>query len=271
MTYYLFTHENLFRILSFITMLVVMGIWESAAPRRLASVSRVLRWKNNLALVVFNTLAVKIIFPLSAAGLSLQLVKHDIGLINYWHLTGFWIIAISVVILDLAIYLQHRLFHIIPLFWRFHKVHHADLDYDVTTGLRFHTVEIILSMLIKFAVIFILGIPAVAVIIFEIILNAMSMFNHSNIKLPLKLDAVLRCFLVTPDMHRIHHSVISNETNSNFGFNLPLWDRIFFTYIAQPRLGHTNMTIGLSRYRDIIQVQTIWGILILPFRQQRLL
>lgn len=242
-----------------------MVIWQLIAPRRMTMVSRVLRWRNNIVLVVLNTLIIKIVFPLSAAGLSLKLAQHGVGLINYMKISGGWVVILSIVLLDLTIYFQHRLFHIVPIFWRFHKVHHADLDYDVTTGLRFHPIEIILSMLIKFGVTFIFGIPALAVIIFEIILNATSMFNHGNIRLPLKLDGIIRYFLVTPDMHRVHHSVIPNEINSNFGFNLPWWDRLFATYMPQPKFGHLKMVIGLSDYRDIRQAQTLHGILTIPF------
>jgi sterol desaturase/sphingolipid hydroxylase (fatty acid hydroxylase superfamily) len=155
--------------------------------------------------------------------------------------------------------------HAVPTLWRLHRVHHADLDYDLTTGARFHPIEIVLSMLIKFATIVVLGPPVVAVIIFEVLLNGMAMFNHGNVRLPLGLDRVLRLLVVTPDMHRVHHSVEDNETNSNFGFNLSLWDRLFGTYIAQPREGHQGMTIGIHQYRDPRQVARLPGMLLLPF------
>jgi sterol desaturase/sphingolipid hydroxylase (fatty acid hydroxylase superfamily) len=157
------------------------------------------------------------------------------------------------------------MFHAVPLLWRIHRVHHADLDFDLTTGARFHPIEIILSMLIKFATIIVLGPPIIAVIIFEVILNTSSMFNHSNVRLPLKVDKVLRWFIVTPDMHRIHHSIEEDEANSNFGFNLPWWDRLFATYRHQPRAGHEAMVIGIHRYRDPKLVEQIPGMLVLPF------
>jgi len=164
-----------------------------------------------------------------------------------------------------VIYLQHVMVHAIPVLWRLHRVHHADLDYDVTTGARFHPIEILLSMVIKIGTIMVLGPPLVAVVIFEVILNATAMFNHSNVRLPLGLDSVLRWFLVTPDMHRVHHSVEDDETNSNFGFSLPWWDRLFGTYRDQPRAGHEGMTIGIHKLRDVRQVQWLSGMLILPF------
>jgi sterol desaturase/sphingolipid hydroxylase (fatty acid hydroxylase superfamily) len=159
-------------------------------------------------------------------------------------------VVVSVIVLDLAIYLQHVLFHAVPALWRLHRMHHADLEFDVTTGLRFHPIEILLSMMIKLAVVAALGTPAVAVLIFEVLLNATSMFSHSNVRIPLGLDRVLRWFVVTPDMHRVHHSILSRETNSNFGFNVPWWDRLFGTYRPQPAAGHETMTIGIEQFRD---------------------
>jgi sterol desaturase/sphingolipid hydroxylase (fatty acid hydroxylase superfamily) len=184
---------------------------------------------------------------------------------NHLGIDGVWAIVIAIVILDMAIYLQHVMVHAVPLLWRLHRVHHADLDYDVTTGARFHPIEIVLSMLIKFAVILLLGPPVVAVILFEVILNGMAMFNHGNIRLPLPLDRVLRMLLVTPDMHRVHHSVEDDEANSNFGFNLSIWDRLFGTYIAQPRAGHEGMTIGIHKYRDMKWCGWLPGMLSMPF------
>lgn len=173
---------------------------------------------------------------------------------------------IAVLVLDLAIYLQHVAFHFLPTLWRLHRVHHADMDFDVTTGLRFHPLEIVLSMLIKFAVVIFIGAPVLAVIVFEIVLNAAAMFNHGNVRLPKSLDRLLRWVIVTPDMHRVHHSVIVKETNSNFGFNFSWWDRLFATYRAQPKAGHEQMDIGFTQYREVKQSQGLWGMLLIPFR-----
>jgi sterol desaturase/sphingolipid hydroxylase (fatty acid hydroxylase superfamily) len=171
------------------------------------------------------------------------------GLLNVFQVPYPLAILLSVLALDLAIYLQHLMFHAVPLLWRLHRMHHADLDFDVTTGARFHPVEILLSMLIKFAVILVLGPPAVAVLVFEVLLNATAIFNHGNVRMPARVDAVLRWLVVTPDMHRVHHSANPRETNSNFGFNLPWWDRLFGTYRAQPQAGHDGMTIGIEQFR----------------------
>jgi sterol desaturase/sphingolipid hydroxylase (fatty acid hydroxylase superfamily) len=172
------------------------------------------------------------------------------GLFNLMAVPAWVGVVSSVVVLDLAIYLQHVLFHAVPVLWRLHRMHHADLEFDVSTGLRFHPLEILLSMLIKFTVIVALGAPAVAVLIFEVLLNATSMFNHGNVRIPTSLDRTLRWIVVTPDMHRVHHSILSRETNSNFGFNLPWWDRLFGTYWAQPTAGHDGMTIGIEQFRE---------------------
>ena len=197
-----------------------------------------------------DTLLVRILFPTTAVGLALLAEARGFGLFNVVALPAWVAVVASVVILDLAIYLQHVLFHAVPALWRLHRMHHADLEFDVTTGLRFHPIEILLSMLIKFAVVAALGAPALAVLIFEVLLNATSMFNHGNVRIPAGLDRVLRWLVVTPDMHRVHHSILSRETNSNFGFNLPWWDRLFGTYRAQPAAGHEAMTIGIEQFRD---------------------
>jgi len=188
------------------------------------------------------------------------------GLLNIYEIPFVLAVVISVIAMDFIIYLQHVLVHAVPALWRLHRLHHADLDYDVTTGARFHPIEIILSMLIKFATIVVLGPPVVAVVIFEVVLNAMAMFNHGNVKLPLGLDRILRMLVVTPDMHRVHHSVEDDEANSNFGFNLSIWDRLFGTYRDQPRGGHEGMTIGIHKYREPKQVAWLPGMLILPFK-----
>jgi len=241
--------ESLLRLSAFFGILVIMSIWQSLAPRRKLS-QGYRRWPANLGIVVLNSLIVRLLFPTGAAGVALWAESESFGLMNQVDQPAMVAVIIAVVLLDLAIYLQHLLFHAVPLLWRLHMVHHADIDIDVTTGLRFHPVEIILSMLIKMAVTALLGVPALAVVIFEVVLNGMAMFNHANINLPVWTDRAIRILLVTPDMHRIHHSVIRRETNSNFGFNLSIWDRIFGTYAASPEAGQATMRIGLAQYQD---------------------
>jgi len=258
-------YENPIRLGFFFGTLAVMAIWEILAPKRALTVSKALRWSNNLGLVFFNSFILRLIFPAAAVGMALFASQHGWGLFNYYQLPLAVSIVLSVVIMDFIIYLQHVLVHAVPALWRLHRVHHADLDYDVTTGARFHPIEIILSMLIKFATIVVIGAPVVAVIIFEVILNAMAMFNHGNVGLPKILDRVLRWFIVTPDMHRVHHSIEDDETNSNFGFNLSWWDRLFGTYRDQPRGGHQGMTIGIRNFRTTRQASWISGILLMPF------
>jgi len=242
--------EPAIRLSFFLGVLLVMAIWEVVVPRRRMEIPRLLRWSNNLALVVVDTLVVRVAFPVAAVGLAVLAQDNGWGLLNQFDLPGVVVFIIAILVLDLAIYLQHVLFHAVPALWRLHRMHHADLEFDVTTGLRFHPVEILLSMIIKLGVVMALGPPAVAVLVFEVVLNASSLFNHSNIRLPSRVDAVLRLFIVTPDMHRVHHSIRPSETNSNFGFNIPWWDRILGTYLAQPSAGHEEMTIGIEQFRD---------------------
>ena len=261
-------HEIGIRLGFFFGTFVLIALWEIAAPKRALTVSKAVRWLNNLGIVVLNTIILRILFPAAAVGVAAFAASQGWGLLNYYQLPLVLAIVLSVIAMDFIIYLQHVLVHAVPALWRLHRVHHADLDYDVTTGARFHPIEIILSMLIKFATIIVLGPPVVAVVIFEVILNAMAMFNHGNIHLPKGLDAVLRWLVVTPDMHRVHHSVEDNEANSNYGFNLSIWDRIFGTYIDQPRDGHQGMTIGIHKYRDPKEVDQLPGMLMLPFKGQ---
>lgn len=245
-----------------------MALWELMAPRRHLTVRKIPRWGSNLCLTLLNTVLLRLIIPLNAVATAIAAEAGGWGLLNLTTWPSWLELLIALVILDLAVFLQHVMFHFVPLFWRLHSVHHADLDIDVTTGVRFHTLEILLSALIKMAVIAVLGPSAVAVVIFEILLNATSMFNHSNIRLPGQLDQILRLILVTPDMHRVHHSVVSREMNSNFGFNLPWWDYLMRTYRSQPEAGHEQMTIGVSFLRDETQVDRLPGILALPFLNQ---
>lgn len=245
----LLANEPIIRISFFLGILLAMAAWEVAAPRRRREIPRLLRWTNNLGVVVVDTILVRFIFPIMAVGLALMAEERGWGLLNVFEAPAWIAFVVSVLALDLAIYLQHVMFHATPALWRLHRMHHADLEFDVTTGLRFHPVEILLSMGIKLAVVAVLGPPAVAVLIFEVLLNATSMFNHGNVRIPLGLDRVLRWVVVTPDMHRVHHSIQPTETNSNFGFNLPWWDRLLGTYRAQPREGHDGMTIGIEQFR----------------------
>ncbi|MBK1716098.1 fatty acid hydroxylase [Thiocystis violacea] len=243
-----------------------MALWELRSPRRALAVSKLRRWSANLGLVVLNTLLLRLAFPVAAVGLAATATSNGWGLLNQMALPAGVELVLALVALDLAIWAQHVFFHAVPALWRLHRVHHADLDYDLTTGARFHPIEILLSMLIKFAAILVLGPSVVAVILFEVILNGMAMFNHGNVGLPERLDKRLRWLLVTPDMHRVHHSVAADEANSNFGFNLSLWDRLFGTYRDQPRGGHTGMTIGIDELRDPRRVCGLPGMLLLPFR-----
>jgi len=259
-------NEPVIRMSFFFGILAVMAIWEILAPRRALTVSKSLRWGSNLGIVVLNTLILRLLFPAAAVGLALFVREQGWGIFNYVEVSYWLAVVVSFIAMDLVIYLQHVMVHAVPLFWRLHRMHHADLDFDLTTGARFHPLEIILSMLIKFATIIVLGPPIVAVIIFEVVLNVTAMFNHGNVRLPLGLDRVLRLFVVTPDMHRVHHSVEDDEANSNFGFNLPWWDRLFGTYRDQPRAGHEGMTIGIHKFREPKQVSWLHGMLLLPFK-----
>jgi sterol desaturase/sphingolipid hydroxylase (fatty acid hydroxylase superfamily) len=263
---YIVQHEAGIRLGFFLGIFVLMALLEVLAPRRVLQRSKTSRWLNNLALVVLNTLLLRLLFPLATVGMAIAAAEAGSGLFNRVEASAWLAIAASVVLLDFAIWLQHVMVHAVPLFWRLHRVHHADPDFDVTTGARFHPLEIILSMLIKFGVILLLGPPVVAVIVFEIILNGMAMFNHSNVRLPTSLDRILRPVVVTPDMHRVHHSIEHDEANSNFGFNLSWWDRLFGTYAAQPRAGHEAMHIGIDSFDEPDKVTRLDGLLLLPFR-----
>lgn len=242
-----------------------MALAETLAPKRRQHVPRLLRWSNNLALVMLDTFLLRLVFPLTAAAFAVTLQSKAIGLFNIVTVPAWLALTVSLLVLDLAIYVQHVVFHKVPLLWRLHRMHHADTEIDVTTGLRFHPLEILISMALKFAVIALLGAPPLAVLLFEIILNAAALFNHSNTRLPQSADRFLRLFIVTPDMHRVHHSDIQRETDSNYGFNLPWWDRLFGTYTAEPQNGQQGMTIGLTQFRA---EREAWldRMLTLPFR-----
>lgn len=249
MTDFMLANEQIIRVSFFIGVLLIMALWEVAAPRRQREIPRLLRWSSNLGIVIIDTLLVRLAFPIVAVGLAIMAQERGWGLFNVIEAPFWFALVVSVLALDLAIYLQHVMFHAVPALWRLHRMHHADLEFDVTTGLRFHPVEMLLSMGIKLAVVAALGPPAVAVLVFEVLLNATAMFNHSNVRIPTAIDRVLRLIVVTPDMHRVHHSIHPSETNSNFGFNSPWWDRLLGTYRAQPRDGHQAMTIGIEQFR----------------------
>jgi sterol desaturase/sphingolipid hydroxylase (fatty acid hydroxylase superfamily) len=248
--------ETRIRLGAFLGVFVAMALWEVFAPRRPLALGRSWRWSNNLGVTALNAVLLRILLPGAAVAVAAAGELEHWGLFNNLppaierHFSPAAIVLLSVILLDLVIYLQHVMFHAVPAFWRFHRMHHADLDFDVTTGTRFHPLEIAISMVIKIAAVVALGAPPSAVLIFEVVLNATSMFNHGNVRIPLAADRRLRWLLVTPDMHRVHHSVIRAETNSNFGFNLSWWDRALGTYRAEPERGHLGMTIGLDQFRD---------------------
>jgi len=257
-------NELLIRLGFFFGILVVMFLWELIAPRRPLTTSKIIRWFSNLGLVLIDSIVVRLFFPTALAGIALLVQQRGWGLFNQFELPYLLKIIFSVLVLDFVIYLQHIVFHSVPLFWRLHMVHHTDMDIDVTTGVRFHPIEIILSMGIKMIVVVLIGAPAVAVLIFEIILNGTSMFNHGNVRYSQNIDSILRLLVVTPEMHRVHHSTIRWETNSNLGFNFPWWDRLFGTYRGQPAKGHLEMTIGLDQYKEPNKLTLPW-LLVLPF------
>jgi sterol desaturase/sphingolipid hydroxylase (fatty acid hydroxylase superfamily) len=257
--------ELAIRITAAAAVLAVMALWEVLAPRRAWSVGRWPRWPNNIGIQIADALAVRVLIPTAAVGAALFAAGNGWGLFHALNLRLSVASLLGFLALDLAIYAQHVAFHKVPPLWRLHRMHHADPDIDTTTGVRFHPIEILLSMLIKIAVVIALGIPPVAVVAFEVVLNATSMFNHGNVAMPSWLDRILRLIVVTPDMHRVHHSVEPRETDSNFGFNLPWWDRLFGTYRAAPRAGHHGMTIGLPTFRDRAELR-LDRMLTQPFR-----
>ncbi len=256
--------ETLLRLSAFFGVLICMALLELLIPKRPLTAPKPARWFANLGIVALNTLALRLLLPVTAIGAASFANMHGWGLLNILSLHSITALLLAIVLLDLAIYAQHLLFHAMPILWRLHMVHHADHDIDVTTGLRFHPIEILLSMLIKIGVVIAIGAPMEAVLLFEIVLNGMAMFNHANIHLPAKLDRLLRLFIVTPDMHRVHHSEEKHETNSNYGFNLSVWDRLFGTYTPQPELGHTGMRIGLTQFHSA-NTHTLRWMLSAPF------
>jgi sterol desaturase/sphingolipid hydroxylase (fatty acid hydroxylase superfamily) len=256
-------NPDLVRLAAFLGLFVLLACCEHRWPRRALTVAKTPRWRANLAIVGLDTLVARLVLPLAPFAVAVAFQEKGWGLFNMLPLPGWFELVLGVLLLDLLIYWQHRLFHRLPLLWRLHRMHHTDLDLDVSSGTRFHPIEILLSLLIKLAAVVMLGIAPLSVLLFEILLNATSMFNHANLRLPLSIDRWLRLMVVTPDMHRVHHSVIIRETDSNFGFNLPWWDRLFGTYIDQPRDGHDGMRIGLAQWRRQDELG-VWALLRIP-------
>ena len=259
--------EVLVRLSSFVGLFALFAMWELVTPRRARQHSKSVRWLNNLAIMVLNGLIVRLGIPLAAVGTAVAAQNQNLGLLNIVEMPAVMAIVVAILALDFILYLQHLVFHHVDFLWRLHRMHHADLDVDVTTGLRFHPIEIVLSMAIKMAAVLVLGAPVLAVIAFEVLLNASSLFNHANIYIPEKVDRILRYFIVTPDMHRVHHSVVRQETNSNFGFNVPWWDYLFRTYRAVPQAGQIDMDVGIEYFRTR---RDLWldHLLIQPFRKR---
>ncbi len=265
----LLEHESSLRLGLFLGIFIIIALMEWLWPRREQKAMRPKRWRDNLSLLALAALLMRLLLPMGLAGLALHLTQANIGLFNQTDLmlTNHWLVLVlSLIVLDFFIYWQHRLFHKVPYLWRLHQVHHSDKAFDVSTALRFHPLEMLVSLFIKAAIIALLGIPASAVILFEIVLNGVAMFNHGNLSIPLKIDRFLRKILVTPDMHRVHHSNIPRETNSNFGFNISLWDRLFSSYQAQPQKGHEHIEIGLNAYPNSEQSRGIIRLLLMPFK-----
>jgi len=257
--------EPVIRLSFFIGLFLALAILEIVVPRRKLQRQKALRWFTNWALVLIDSLLVRLLFKTAAVGGALWATQEGVGLFNLIDAPYWLAFAVSVTVLDFAVWLSHWAVHKIPILWRVHRMHHSDIDFDVTTAIRFHPIEIILSMVWKYAIVLALGAPAAAVLVFEIILNGVSLFNHSNVKLSTGIDRILRLVIVTPDMHRVHHSTNMNETNSNYGFNFSFWDRIFKTYVDQPALGHDKMVIGLAKWQDDKPARLYWSLMV-PFK-----
>ena len=253
----------LLSVLSFSLLLVL----EAVFPRKQRSMPRAPRWRTNLIIILVDSVAIRLMGPVTAIAVASYTAQNDIGLFNWTSLPGWLEFVLALILFDLAIYAQHVISHKVPLLWALHKVHHADRDIDVTTAVRFHPGEIILSMLYKCVLVLLIGPSVFAVFIFALLLNLFAMFNHANLRLPLSVDRVLRLFVVTPDMHRVHHSTVKQETDSNFGFSISLWDRLFGTYTAQPAAGHDDVVIGLDEYQSD-HPNELWWSLLLPFHDR---
>ncbi|WP_087025624.1 sterol desaturase family protein [Thaumasiovibrio subtropicus] len=260
------THADTLRLACFLSLFLLFAVLETYFERRRPHVKKTQRWPANLSIVVLNSLVLKLAFPLLAIDAAYVAQQYQWGL---WHQLTFlplwWVVIVTILLMDMAIYFQHRLFHRVPLLWRLHRVHHTDVDLDVTSGARFHPLEILLSMLIKIGLVFLLGAPIIAVILFEIALNGAAMFNHANIRISSKLERLLRPVVVTPDMHRIHHSILGYETHKNFGFFLSCWDRWFHSYVAQPEQGHQDIVLGQQDCRRKKDMK-LAALLLQPFK-----
>jgi sterol desaturase/sphingolipid hydroxylase (fatty acid hydroxylase superfamily) len=250
----------------FVGLLLGFGIIEFLLPRRTLKPIKTKRWITNLLIIFIDSVLVKLLFKTAAIGVALWAVINGYGLFNFIEAPYWLAFGLSFAVLDFSIWLTHVASHKIPILWKIHRMHHSDVDIDASTGIRFHPFEIVLSMCWKFLVVLVLGAPVLSVLIFEIVLNSGALFNHSNIKIPLKFDRILRWIIVTPDMHRVHHSVISREHNSNYGFNLSIWDKIFSTYVDQPEMGHREMTIGLPDWQDEKPARLDWAMMV-PFKK----
>lgn len=264
----LIDNESSLRLISFLSVFLILALWEWRFPRRSLTMSKSLRWINNLGLMLLNTLVLRFALPILAVGLAIQVQQQQWGLLQYANLPLWLEIIFSIFLLDLAIYWQHRLMHTVPWLWRMHRMHHSDLDLDVTSAVRFHPFEIVLSMLYKLAIIALLGPSVIAVIVFEILLNAFSLFNHANGFIPERWDKKLRIFFVTPDMHRIHHSKFyRNETNSNYGVLTSTWDKLFKSYSDEPKEGQMSLTLGLDGFSSTRRAVHLFGLLLTPFNK----
>ncbi|MDA0821427.1 MAG: sterol desaturase family protein [Proteobacteria bacterium] len=257
--------EPALRLTCYLGILVAVAVWEILAPRRKQIISRAQRWPSNFAIAALNTGLVRIVAPAGVVGFAIMAADQAWGLFHFVQFSNWAVVLLAVVLLDLVVYFQHRMFHAVPILWRLHRMHHADLEFDVTTGVRFHPIEILISIGLKIVAVAVIGAPALAVLIFEILLNATSVFNHGNIRMPARIERTLRFFIVTPDMHRVHHSIERAETNSNFGFNLPWWDRLFGTYKPDPAAGHLDMIIGIPEFRSPEELR-LDKLLAQPFR-----
>jgi sterol desaturase/sphingolipid hydroxylase (fatty acid hydroxylase superfamily) len=260
------TTETILRLGVFFGIFIAMALWERGAPMRALAVSRVGRWTTNWAISIIDAVMVRLLFGAAAVGAALDALAGGWGLFNWLDWPGWTEFVLTFLMLDFAIWLQHLLSHNIPVLWRLHRVHHADRDMDVTTAIRFHPVEIALSMCLKIGLVYALGASIIVVIIFELVLNGASMFNHGNVRMPGTVERALRWLIVTPDMHRVHHSVDRAEHDANYGFNLSVWDRMFATYVAQPAKGHDRMTVGLPQCQEDGPTRLIWS-LAFPFRK----
>ncbi len=263
---YLLEHEASLRVSAFLLVLAAMAAWERAAPARNPGEPWGRRWRTNLGLAAANTLLLRVALPTTAIGVAGFAQANGWGLLNHYGIGGWIALVLAVVALDFAIYLQHVLFHAVPALARLHQVHHADPDFDTTTGIRFHPIEIVLSMLIKYAAIAVIGASPLAVLLFELLLNVTSLFNHGNVRIPGRIDRAVRALLVTPDMHRVHHSVVAAERNSNYGFCLSIWDRLFGSYVPEPAGGQVGLQIGFPGFADPAVSTTFLGVLGIPFR-----